>query len=186
MEEEPHSLRGLSQAAFEKLFRQYYEELYYYACRYLWRREDAEEAVQDVFVRVWEKREELQISTSVKAYLYAAVRNRAINHLNSRWAREAPLQLDPATPIMAEAMEDELDQEALIRLLQKGIATLPSQCRTIFHLSRQGGLTYDEIAEELGISKETVKSQVKIALRKLRDFLGRHWEAMLWLGLWYW
>ena len=87
---------------------------------------------------------------------------------------------------MAEAMEDELDQEALIRLLQKGIATLPSQCRTIFHLSRQGGLTYDEIAEELGISKETIKSQVKIALRKLRDFLGRHWEAMLWLGLWYW
>ena len=186
MEEEPHSLRGLSQAAFEKLFRQYYEELYYYACRYLWRREDAEEAVQDVFVRVWEKREELQISTSVKAYLYAAVRNRAINHLNSRWAREAPLPLDPATPVMAEAAEDELGQETLIQLLQQGIATLPSQCRTIFQLSRQGGLTYDEIAEELGISKETIKSQVKIALRKLRDFLGRHWEAMLWLGLWYW
>ena len=121
MEEEPHSLRGLSQAAFEKLFRQYYEELYYYACRYLWRREDAEEAVQDVFVRVWEKREELQISTSVKAYLYAAVRNRAINHLNSRWAREAPLPLDPATPVMAEAAEDELGQETLIQLLQQGI-----------------------------------------------------------------
>ena len=184
MEEEPHSLRGLSQAAFEKLFRQYYEELYYYACRYLWRREDAEEAVQDVFVRVWEKREELQISTSVKAYLYAAVRNRAINHLNSRWAREAPLPLDPAIPVMAEAAEDELGQETLIQLLQQGIATLPSQCRTIFQLSRQGGLTYDEIAEELGISKETIKSQVKIALRKLRDFLGRHWEAMLWLWLW--
>ena len=183
MEEDKYALRGLSEAAFEKLFRQLYEELYYHACRYLWRREDAEEVVQDVFVRLWEKRMELQISTSVKAYLYTAVRNRAINHLNSRWAKESHLSLESFDNLTV-GNEEAPDQEALIRLLQQAITTLPEQCRIIFQLSRQSGLTYDEIAEELGISRETVKSQVKIALRKLRAFLGEHWETMLWAIWW--
>lgn len=185
MEEDEHPIRGLSPKAFEELFRRHYEELFFYTCRYLWRREDAEEVVQDVFVHLWEKRREIQISSSVKAYLYAAVRNRAINHLKSRWAREVPLPLEAAAQLADKTAEQESGQQPLMSLLQQGIASLPEQCRIIFQLSRQAGLTYDEIAEELGISKETVKSQVKIALRKLRDFLGRRWETLLWLWWWW-
>lgn len=185
MEEDEHPIRGLSPKAFEELFRRHYEELFFYTCRYLWRREDAEEVVQDVFVHLWEKRREIQISSSVKAYLYAAVRNRAINHLKSRWAREVPLPLEAAAQLADKTAEQESGQQPLMSLLQQGIASLPEQCRIIFQLSRQAGLTYDEIAEELGISKETVKSQVKIALRKLRDFLGRRWETLFWLWWWW-
>ncbi|MCO6491733.1 MAG: RNA polymerase sigma-70 factor [Phaeodactylibacter sp.] len=185
MKEEERPIYGLSPAAFEALFRQHYEELYYYACRYLWRQEDAEEAVQDVFVRLWEKRRELHISTSAKAYLYAAVRNRAINHLRSKWAREAPLPPEAAEQLAAEPPGQEPGQEDLLRLVQQGIAALPEQCRVIFQLSRQAGLTYGEIAEELGISKETVKSQIKIALSRLRAFLGERLEVVFWLWWWW-
>ena len=186
MEEEKYPIRSLSLPEFETLFRQHYEELYYYARRYLWRREDAEEVVQDVFVSLWEKRRELRISTSARAYLYAAVRNRAINLLNSRWSSAVTLSPEPTALLPENEPEQTFGEQALPNLIRQGIAALPEQCRIIFQLSRQSGLTYDEIAEELGVSKETVKSQVKIALRKLRDFLGKRWEAMLWLWLWWW
>ena len=173
------------QKAFETIFRDYYQELFFYACKFVGKSEQAEELVQDVFVHIWEKRSALNIRSSLKSYLYTAVRNRCLNHLKSQMARmekdtDASLQhVRHTSPYSADL---EVNRQELMRLIQQGIQQLPDRCRIIFKLSRDADMTYAEIATELGISKETVKSQIKVALERLRAHLGKYWELITWLG----
>ena len=165
--------------AFERLFRDQYDALFRFAFRFVSQRETAEELVQDAFVALWEKRQSIQVTSSLSAYLFSSVRNRAFNHLKSHYHQRTqafdPKDLERLNPY---SDSDLTDQAALIAVVQQGILSLPERCRIIFQLSRQAGLTYEEIAEELGISKETVKSQIKIALQKLRLFLGGYWDKL--------
>ncbi len=166
--------------AFEKLFYEHYHKLYRFCRQYIFEKEIAEELVQDVFIYIWENRRSLIISRSLSAYLHTAVKNRALNYLKSKYAREKPQPLEEGLiTSLSETEESSLDQHQLHQLVQQGIQQLPERCRIIFTLSRQGGLTYDEIAEELSISKESVKSQIKIALQKLRAYLKEYWEIWL-------
>ena len=173
----PDERQSLDATTFEQLFRELYQDLFFHACRFIYRRDIAEELVQDTFVKLWENRQKLHIQSSYKAYLFQAVRNQCLNYLKSNWHKmtDAETEID-ALPLVAPAEEKD---EALGLLLRKGIEQLPEKCRTIFLLSRQAGLTYDEIATELQVSKETVKSQIKIALQKLRNFLGAHWDTLV-------
>ena len=75
------------------------------------------------------------------------------------------------------------EETELRQLIQRGIANLPEKCRIIFQLSREMGMSYEEIARELDVSRETVKSQIQIALKKLRQFLGDHWGTLLWVSV---
>ena len=186
MDEQFQKIRQGDIAAFEKVFREQYEALFHFAYRFIQNREEAEEVVQDVFVNLWEKRQNLHIQTSVSAYLYAAVRNRALNVVKSAYRRQtSPLEITDSGPALEISLENKSDQEELMALVQRGIEGLPEKCRLIFTLSRQAGLTYDEIAAELGVSKETIKSQIKIALKKLRDFMKRHGHVLDFsLALW--
>ena len=136
----------------------------------------AEEVVQETFLAIWEKRQTLQIHSSAYGYLAKAVTNRCINYLKSSYNRTHELGDLPenAQPTI-NTTEDTLNAWELEQLLAQAIQGLPQNCRIIFNLSRQAGLTYEEIAIELGVSKETVKSQIKIALKKLRAFLNDHW-----------
>lgn len=139
----------------------------------------AEEMVQETFLNIWEKRNTLQIHTSAYGYLAKAVRNRAINFLKSSYNRVHELgDLPESAQPLVHTTEDTLNAWELEQLLAQAIQQLPQNCRVIFNLSRQAGLTYEEIANELGVSKETVKSQMKIALKKLRDFLKDHWSQI--------
>lgn len=162
------------QKAFEALFRSYYPGLCQYATRLLNDAQMAEETVQELFVRLWEKRSRNVIETSVKNYLFRSVKNQCLNYI-----KHNQIKLAYAQKVLAEAetssSEDHEAEAELIRKIEESIASLPDKRREIFRLNRQEGLKYREIAEKLNISVKTVETQMGLALKslreKLRDFL---------------
>jgi RNA polymerase sigma-70 factor (ECF subfamily) len=156
--------------AFDILFRKYYAALCRFSYAMCLSEEDAEECIQDMFVHLWEKSSAVNIETSLKAYLYTSARNYTLNVIKKRQVERNYLNEYSENGGLGE--QDEKIPEAEIgQLIQMGVNTLPEKCREIFILSKQEGLTYDEIAEYLNISKKTIDNQMGIALRKLRDYL---------------
>jgi RNA polymerase sigma-70 factor (ECF subfamily) len=164
-------------AAFEEIFQEHYKPLCRFAFRFVGVGEVAEELVADVLTTLWQERKTLRINHSLKAYLYAAVKNACLNYLKSRigrqrFERDAPAGAHPVAPAA------DLEYDELEKLVEAGIGQLPPACRTIFTLSRQADMSYEEIAQSLGLSRKTVKAQMGIALKKLRGYLGRHWDKL--------
>ena len=159
-------------SAFESFFRKHYNEVFQNAFFLVGQKEVAEELTQDVFVKMWQKRTTINIRESARAYLKTAIKNTAINYLKSRLAQaERHLSLDYLAEEPFTPMEYSSD-EALNQKIQQAIQQLPERCRIVFTLSRQAGMTYEEVASELGITKESVKTQIKIAFKKLREALN--------------
>lgn len=154
--------------AFERVFRAFYRPLCDYAVTLLGSAEDAEDVVQDLFTRVWAERQGMEVQESVKSYLFTAVRFRALNMLKRR-AMEQKHSTSLAEFIEDLQHEDYSEEEMRrIERLQEALRALPPQCRTVFTMSCLDGKTYAEIAGELGITVNTVKSHVAKAYRDLR------------------
>ena len=167
---------GYDDNAFEELFKAHFGALHSYASVMLYHDSYAEEIVQNVFVRIWEKRDLLDVQISVKAYLYKCVHNDCLNYIKHKKIKTK--YQDHAAFIMNDQSENTSDKLILTELqerLQVALNQLPEQCRTIFQMSRFEDLKYREIAEELGISIKTVENQMGKALKILRiklvDFL---------------
>ncbi|MCY1517904.1 ECF RNA polymerase sigma factor SigL [compost metagenome] len=175
----------ISDKVFEQLFRTHYAALRRYAAVILKDEEEAEEIVQQLFLRCWERRELLTSPTSVKAYLYKCVYHDSLNFLKhqrvkAKYQDHAYYQQQNAFTAMGGKMElNELQQQ-----IHRALNELPEQCRTIFQLSRFGELKYREIATELNISVKTVENQMSKALRILRHKLS---DFLLFIlsGIWY-
>lgn len=160
--------------AFEKLFRRYYLLLTRFAWRYVNSKAVAEELVQEIFSELWEDRKELDITESVKAYLYKAVKHRSLNYLKHQ---KVKLKYD------ARWMEDKertatvnfKDREHLEQIrtaIKKAVEELPSRSKMTYKLHRHDGLTYKEIAEVMDVSVKTVESQMTRTLKILRERLA--------------
>jgi RNA polymerase sigma-70 factor, ECF subfamily len=161
--------------AFEALFRTYYPNLCLYATHILNDSSTAEEIVQELFVRLWEKRSVTEIETSVKNYLYRAVKNHCLNYLQHNTIKtEYSRRIKSETKTLGNE-EDFSTRAELIQKIVESIDSLPEKRREIFRLSREEGLKYREIAEKLNISIKTVETQMGLAIKtlreKLRDFL---------------
>ena len=166
-------------SAYKYLFELYYRDLYFFARKFLGNREVAEEIVQDVFIVLWENRNTLNITRSVKSYLFTSVKNRSINYLKSKIKNIDFVGIDEAvktSDIITADMLLELSE--LDDLITEAIEKLPTKCKEIFHLSRNSGLTYQEIANTLDVSKETVKSQIREALKRIKAYLNIQWEQL--------
>jgi RNA polymerase sigma-70 factor (family 1) len=160
------------QHAYKLLFTSLYPYLYPFARALVKAKEPAEEIVSDVFIKVWEKRKELEKIDNLKLYLYVATRHIALNYLEKQKRK-------PTNPIdyfqHGEFISVHLDPEQLlitadmVALLRKAIDQLPPKCKVIFKLVKEDGLKYREVAEILGISIKTVENQLAIALHKLGD-----------------
>lgn len=165
--------------AYESLFKEYYKFLCSYAYGLTKDRHVAEELVEDFFVNLWHNRHKINISTSVRSYFVSSVHNRCINYLQ----RERPKFISSSdieklidhektvgdkliTPEVPTLLTTELE-----KILFKAIENLPKSCKEIFLLSRYQDLSYAEIADKQNISVNTVKTQIKIALSKLKDDL---------------
>lgn len=167
-------LRNKDKRAFELVFNNHYGLLRSYALRFIDEVEEAEEIVQDVFVKFWEKCESLTPDSSVKSYLYRAVHNASLNYLKHQKVRDAYRQ--HVIRFMEEtAPEDNIPESEQVEMqhrIGREIDNLPPRCAEIFRLSRFDGLKYKEIAEYLDISIKTVEVQMGKALKILRENLS--------------
>jgi RNA polymerase sigma-70 factor (ECF subfamily) len=165
--------------AFEKLFKEHYAPLCRYAYTFLKDAQEAEEAVQGVFLAIWERREELSINTSVKSYLYQMVHNRSLNQLKHEKVKEAYKQYNHTQINQNPANASHLTiQNELASRIEQAIDELPEQCRKVFRMSRVDELKYSEIAEVLGISIKTVENHMSKALKHLREKLSDYLVAL--------
>lgn len=162
---------------FEQVFRSHFKSLHSYACTILRDAIMAEEIVQGMFVKLWEKKEDISIRENVAVYIYRAVHNECLNylkHLKVRSAYQAFVMRRHISYEQEEAAE-KVGLSQLEEKLDEALKELPEQCRTIFQLSRYEDLKYREIADTLGLSVKTVENQMGKALKLLRmklvDFL---------------
>jgi RNA polymerase sigma-70 factor (ECF subfamily) len=168
----------LDQAKFELLFREFFPPLLAFSRRILGDEEDAREVVQQVFIKLWEKREGLDLETSLKSYLFTAVHHRSLNVIRDRKRFTDSDLPDRATDVDVSQQMEHMELEDRIGEV---IAALPEKCREVFELNRFEGLKYGEIAQQLGISVKTVENQMSKALRILREKLARYLAIVLWL-----
>ena len=160
----------------DMVFQQYYRPLCLYALHYLHDLDEAEDVVQDCFVRLLEsdKYERLcllsvasqSLTNQLKSFLYASVRNACIDRLRCK----NPILQDVSPSDLQGLITDEqaVDSSSREAELWTAIEQLPNRCREIFLMSKRDGMTYREIAEELGLSEKTVEHQISKALKILR------------------
>jgi RNA polymerase sigma-70 factor (family 1) len=167
---------------FEQVFKQYYQPLCNYAGPMLKDYDEAEEIVQNVFYNIWVKRESIEITSSLKSYLYKAVHNDCLNKLKHLKVR-ANYATDMRYENEATTHENsgKLIAKELNAQIQSAIDELPEQCGHVFKLSRFEQLKYSEIAEQLGISIKTVENHMGKALRILREKLKDYLPLVMWL-----
>lgn len=164
--------------AFEMLFKLFYKQLFQYALVFVKHAHIAEEILQDAFLKIWEIRQSIDENQSIKAFLYKCVHNSSINYLNklkttNRLSQEYLNELNHRQEFFQESHEDNyfelLAKEELEDKIRQVIQDLPPQCREIFVMCRMYSLTYNQIAEKLNISVNTVKTQLSRAMQKIRD-----------------
>ncbi len=163
--------------SFEKLFFNFYPGLLKYAGTLVRKSEIAEEVVQDVFYNVWKNRESIRITQSWKSYLYRSVYNNSMMYLR-KTRREFSLE-DGLFPEKEGSTHDpfqEMEFQEVSAVVSDTIGRLPQRTREIFLLSRQEGLKYREIAEQLSISVKTVEANMGKALKALRSSLKKYGE----------
>jgi RNA polymerase sigma-70 factor (ECF subfamily) len=171
-------IRAGDTSVFEQLMRQYYAGLSDFALGYVGTRVGAEEVVQDVFSTLWERRAAWRVRGTLRAYLFGAVRNRALNALRQERAderRSARAAAEPVAPGLGYPCDpdDVARTEARALGLELAIADLPRAQRAAVELRWQHGLSYAEIAAALGVSAKTVENHLARALAALRRALRR-------------
>lgn len=163
------ALKSRDEQAFGDLFKAHFKPLRNYAFSFVQEQTLAEDIVQTIFLRLWDKIEVLNFSDSIAAYLYRSVYNESLNALKKNKVRRSYHSwLHRNTKDHSDTAHKNLQLQELERQLRAAINDLPEQCRTIFQLSRYEDLRYRDIGQRLGISVKTVENQMGKALRILR------------------
>jgi RNA polymerase sigma-70 factor (ECF subfamily) len=176
----PGNLKNENEVVFEQLFKKHFRELHAYAFSILKDWDIAEEIVQAMFLKLWEKNDWMKLQSSVRSYLYKSVYHDSLNHLRHQ---KVQLKYQTATVHTMEHYTDDaagkLKLGELERHLSAALSKLPEKCRAIFHLSRFEELKYQEIATRLEISIKTVETHMGKALRILRKEMQEFLPLMI-------
>ena len=156
----------------EELFRRYYRYVAKSVYRIIPDATTAEDVTQEVFYELWRKRDRINITTSVSAYLRRSAVNRALNHLRKRKMLQDDIEHHHHLKTDDLSAQRTLEYEEVEKQIQDAIDRLPNRCRLVFTLSRYEEKSYKEIAADLDISVKTVENQISKALRILRAELG--------------
>ena len=175
-----HSTAVFDQPAFESLFKSNFKGLCYFALKYVKDMDTAREIVQEAFLNLWEKRENMQADRSVQSYITTSVHNRCLNYLrdNKKFNRNM-LDLEGLSLFSDKAPSDRMVEKELAEKIQSALNELPEKCREVFLLSRNENLKYQEIADRLGISIKTVETQMSKALAHMRVRLADYRTVLL-------
>lgn len=159
--------------AFDAIYKAYCQRLYGFVLRFIKQKEDAQEIVQEVFLKIWESRAKIDIYASFEAYLFTTAYNVTISLLRKRLSQDKYIAhiKDIQSINQAEQTIDEVEYNELAGKVQSLISQLSPRQQEIFYLSREKGLTHEEIAERLNISVNTVKNHMVSSLKFLRSHL---------------
>jgi RNA polymerase sigma-70 factor (ECF subfamily) len=155
--------------AFRALFMLYFPKVKFFIARLVKSDAVAEELAQDIFVKIWEKRQTLTALQSFNAYIYRMAKNTVLNHfqheyIKAKYAGQVASESTLSPDELFQAKEAEL-------LVQLTVAKMPAQRKKIFELSRASLLKNEEIAQRLQLSKKTVENHLNLALKEIRDVL---------------
>lgn len=166
---------GLEADVFEQVFKESFKKLFAYAYILLREESQAEDIVQQVFYKLWLKKDTIQIRQSLQAYLYQAVYNESMNYLKHQKVKNAHREYMSRTSTSEQSSAaQQLAAKELQAKITAALARLPGQCRTVFQLSRFEALKYREIAEKLNLSVKTVENHMGKALKLLRHDLAEY------------
>lgn len=187
---EPELIQSIQRGdkeTFAELYKAYFSGLCNFAHRYIDQPTICEELVQDLFLSIWKRREEWDPQGSVRSYLFKAARNRSLDYLkhmevqrNYLEARKIELQMERDSLKYQQEYDLAVDERiskhdtGLAKAIDEAIDQLPERRKIIFLLSREDGLTYQEIADILEISVKTVETQMGRSLKTLRDYLSHY------------
>lgn len=169
---------------FEELFRSNYPKLCFFALQFLGDEDTVKDIVQDVFINYWNKRESLSIDEdSISAFLYSAVKNACLNKLRRLKLEQGYLNRQEADPAEEAVALNLMIRSEVMLEINKIITTLPDGCQKIFRMGYLEGLKNPQIAEQLGVSVNTVKTQKKRGLQLLKLRLNPNYFSLLALVL---
>ena len=166
-------LKKGDQAAFTEIYLRYAEKLAGFAASKLYSLDDARDILHDLFVAFWETRNELNISSNLQSYLFTILRRRIIDKIRKNITREEyAIMLQSLTATHHSGTEQQIAEKELQQQIQKALDELPPRVKEIYLLSREENLNTREIAEKLNLSEQTIKNQLTVALKHLRQALG--------------
>lgn len=165
--------------AFTEIYNRYWKKLLAVARHKLERLEDAEEIVQDIFVNLWNRRNDIQINSSLNNYLAVSVKYRVIKTLDKYFNRQHYINTLVASSFVDDSTQEWLQFNELFGQLNHYVGDLPEKCRLVFKLSRDLGYSQKQIAEELQISEKTVEAHMGKAIKVLRAKLSHFIYTLL-------
>jgi RNA polymerase sigma-70 factor, Bacteroides expansion family 1 len=161
--------------AFNSIFNTFYLQLYFHCRKYISDPEEAKDLLQNVFLRLWERRAEIEIEVSLKAYLFRSVQNECLNFIRASRPNISLSEIESGYIIPDVDRFSTPDEDAESREIEQTIdsiiETLPEQCKRIFIMSRMRGMKNKEIAKQLSVSVRTVDTQIYRALKVLKKGL---------------
>ena len=161
--------------SFERLFKKHYVQLCMYAVKYIKNEHLAEEIVQDVFYKIWEKRLFININISLKSYIFIAVRNKCLQQINhQKTINSYKKHIENSDKNQLNGPHENLIYKETLEIFNEALETLPERCSEIFKLSRFEGLKYSEIANNLSVSIKTVEVNISKALKIFRLYFPEY------------
>lgn len=157
--------------SFDVIFKLYYPKVKNFVYGFVGVESEAEDIAQDIFLKLWTKRNNIQIMTNFEAYLYTMARNCTLNALKSSSVRHKLQSLTDADVVADTGVEDIIYSEELHELINRVTSQMPDQRRRIFTMSRLDGMSNEEIGHRLNISKRTVETHISQALAQIRRLL---------------
>ena len=175
-------LKKQDKKAFQQVFEAFYPRLVDYSYKFTYNQVVSEDLVQESFIYIWENSDSLKIKKSLQAYLFTMVRNRSLNYLKKINLTDSNHLIDISN-FLAEDFQEKMFSEKEMRVLMQKAAKilkcLPGKMQEIFKLKVMHGLSYKEIAEETGVSVNTVKTQLKRARFKIESALSMFYFILL-------
>jgi len=157
--------------AYRELFNRYFCKLYHYALKLLPDKRISEEIVMDVMLAIWQKKHLLNSNLSLSAYLYKSVKNRMIDYLRKQTVQTVSLEHPQMEPPSSFFTDGRLLHKEMECIYKNGLDRLPPQKKRIFTMSREEGNSYQEIADRLQLSKNTVENHMVAAIRLLKNHM---------------
>ena len=158
-----------SEYAFKQLYQIYYAKVVSFITGIIKERDIAKDLAQDIFINLWLNRKKLDISRNIQNYIFVASRNAAINYLKKELAfSHGTIEAIQADVRTSDTAEDNLFAKEISLLIEMVVSEMPKQRQLIYRLSKEQGLSNEEIASKLGISKRSVENQISMALKEIK------------------